>query len=280
MINAADLALGPMISDGGQGMVFELTDDDTRVLKQYKAGVTVDPDGLVALADWRAGLAGKDLAVIDQHTAWPEQVVAFDDGTHGFLMRKAPASFWHVVEGARVPRDLTYAVSQDAARFVGLRPASPGEAVAVVFQLATVFDVFHRNGVAYGDLSSRNLLWTGGSRPSTLLIDCDAAGVEGAPRALQEAQTPLWDCAWDGVEGRERDEYKLALLFLRLYWHFEGIIGDSTPQVQVPASRPAQREVGELLGAGLWRVSLRPSAADWLPSLRELERGLRRTRAA
>jgi len=275
MITLSSLHVGPLVGSGGQGDVYELTSGPGRLLKRYRAGVAVDESGLGALVDWRGHLSPKDQSVIDKHTAWPLDVVNCEDGTYGILMNRAPLEYWHAVEGDTLPRDLSWAFMVDAARFVGLQPAPPLGAVLMMVQIATVFDVFHRNGVSYGDLSATNILWTGGSRPSVLLIDCDAAGVAGQPRALQEAQTPLWNCPWPGVEGQERDEYKLAIAFLRLFFRYEGPISDTTRNIQVPAYPPVTQDAADLLGAGLRQVSIRPAAADWLPALRQLHRGLK-----
>jgi hypothetical protein len=280
MIKLSSLRVAKLLGSGGQGDVYELSSDPGRLLKRYRTGVTVDEAGLIALVDWRKHRLPKDVAIIDKHTAWPLEVVDCEDGTFGIVMNRAPDDFWHSVEGDTLPRDISWAFMVDAARFVGLQPASPVAAVMMMVQLATVFDIFHRNGVAYGDLSAANVLWTGGGYPSVLLIDCDAAGLIGQPRALQEAQTPLWNCPWPGVEGQERDEFKLAVAFLRLFFRYEGPLSDSRRNIQIPAYPPVTRDAADLLGAGLKQVTIRPSASDWLPALRLLHRGLKARKVA
>jgi hypothetical protein len=280
MIKLSSLSVGAFLKDGGQGEVHELTSSPDQLLKRYKPGIAVDAAGLEALVAWRQGLDPRDRNVVDQFAAWPLEAVDCENGSFGIVMKRAPRQLWHVVEGDTLPRDLSWAFMEDAARFVGLQPATATAAVTIMFQIATVFEVFHRNGVVYGDLSAANVLWSGGRRPTIFVIDCDATEVIGRPRALQEAQTPLWACPWPGVTARERDEYKLALAFLRLFFHYEGPLTDSTRNIQIPATPPVTREAADLLGAGLREVSIRPAAADWLNPLRTLERGLKARKIA
>lgn len=269
----------PLGSPGGQGTVYELPDRPGWVLKRYHPGVAVSVTGLLALVGWPQSLVLRDRKVIDACTAWPAQVVDFLDDTYGFVMRRAPGRFFHEVEGVRLPRDLGWAYLADAARFVGLNAAAPAVAAALVYRIAVVFDVLHRNSVVYGDFSSGNALWSCGPRPQIFLFDCDAAHVVGQPRALLEMQTPLWDCPWDGLGGPDRDLYKLALAFLRLYFRYEGPVHTGTGAIRIPDRPAVTREVHDLMAAGLRKDSaLRPPAAHWLEALPRLDRGLRSRR--
>jgi hypothetical protein len=272
--------IGQVLSVGGQGSVYELPARPAELLKRYHSHVRVDVNGLEALVQWRATLSPRDLGIINRSTAWPVEVVNCEDGTSGFIMPRAPAEYWHTLENDTLPRDLSWAFMVDSARFVGLKPASPPAAVAVIHKLMIVFDVLHRNGICYGDLSATNVLWSGGSRPDIFVLDCDAAWIAGQPRALKDAQTMLWKCPWQGVQARERDEYKLALAFLRLFFRYEGPIDSTTRNIQLPAYPPVTREAAELLAAGLREVTNRPAASDWFEALHKLERGLKARKVA
>jgi hypothetical protein len=272
--------IGPELSVGGQGTVYELLARPGEMLKRYHPHVKVDLPGLESLVEWRSTLAPGDLAVINRSTAWPVEVVDCEDGTFGFVMPRASAQFWHTLEGETSPRDLSWAFMADSARYVGLTPASPVVAVILMHQLSIVFDVFHRNQISYGDLSAANVLWSGGNRPTIFVLDCDATQLTGRPPALKAAETMLWKCPWPGVAARERDEYKLALAFLRLYFRYEGPLDYNTRHVQLPAHPPVTREAADLLAAGLREISTRPAASDWFDALRSLERGLRARKVA
>jgi hypothetical protein len=267
--------IGPVLNVGGQGTVYELLDRPGELLKRYHSWVTVDVTGLVSLADWQSTLAAGEQARLAATTAWPIDVVDCEDGTFGIVMQRAPDAFWQVVHQDKVPRDLSWAFMADAVRFAGLRPASPVAAVIMLYQLMTVFELFHRNGVSYGDMSSTNVLWSGGNRPVVFVLDCDSAAVEGYPRALKGARTTLWGCPWPGVVARELDEYQLAVAFLRLYFRYEGPLDATTRRIQLPAQPPVPRAAADLLAAGLREVGIRPAASDWLTVLRPMERGLK-----
>lgn len=273
---------GAMIGrPGGQGTVYELVGEPNLLAKIYHAVVQLDPDGLEALVGWRRGLGRPDLAMIDQATSWPlDTLTVTEDGRLGVVIPRAPDRFFHTVNGSTIPRDISWAYLADAVRFAGLEPARPAAAARVVRQLAGVYDVFNRNGVAYGDLSHTNALWSGGARPDVYLIDCDAAAVSGHPRALVEAQTPLWDCPWPAVQGQERDLYKLALAFLRLVMRYEGPLGENVRSLTLPAHPPVTVDTADLLEAGLREAGIRPSPAAWIPVLECLEKGLRARKIA
>jgi hypothetical protein len=273
--------IGPMLGQsGGQGSVYELAGEPARLIKLYHPHIKVEMAGLDALVAWRHGLNRTDRAVIDRSTAWPQDTVEVDDGRVGIEMPRAPGKFFHIVQGKRADRNLSWAYLADATRWAGQEPAAPAVAVRVVKQLASVFDVFTRNGIAYGDLSHSNVLWSGGHRPDIYLIDCDAAWVVGGQRGLEEAQTALWTCPWPGVQGQERDAYKLALAFLRVVMRFEADLDGNVRTLDAPAHPPVTVEVVELLEAGLRERGPRPEPGRWIPALDTLERGLRARRIA
>lgn len=274
--------LGPMVGQpGGQGTVHELIGTPDRLIKIYHLPVLVDPAALEELVQWRTGLAPADRAVVERATCWPvEAVTIIEDGRLGVEIPRAPARFFHTVGGVDMPRDISWAYLADAVRFAGLEPARPAAATRIVRQLAELFDVFARTGVMYGDLSHSNLLWSGGERPDVFLIDCDAAGLIGRPRALAEAQTMLWDCPWPAVTEQERDLYKLALTALRLVMRHEGPLDPSVHTLVAPVHPPVTIDFADLLEAGLREQGARPSAQEWIPVLDRLEKGLRARKAA
>lgn len=278
-------SIGPVADtiagSGGQGQIRELTAHPHLLLKTYRPDHQPDLDALARLAAWPRGLSSKDRAVIVARTCWPARVVPDTPWGVGTLIQRAPDRFWNVVEGKRIPRDLQFAFVP-AARFSGAELLTPVGAIAMTYRYATILDVLHRGGVAYGDLNHSNLLWAGTtSRPELFLIDCDAAWLTTGPRTLTDAQTPLWLDPWthrdDGSpeEAVQRDRLKLALLFLRLYYRSLMELDASRPVIELPSDPPLTQTVADLLLAGLRRDGDRPAAADWLEPLNRLERRVR-----
>ena len=120
-----------LLGSGGQGDVYELSSDPGQTAQAVPARASPSTRRASSPSSTGAStLPPKDMAIIDKHTAWPLEVVDCEDGTYGILMNRAPQEYWHTVEGDTLPRDLSWAFMVDAARFVGLQPATPLAAVA------------------------------------------------------------------------------------------------------------------------------------------------------
>lgn len=281
MIDVAQVGtVGALVAQpGGQGSVHYLPDKPGHLLKLYGSATTVDVTALEELCRFPDRLTGADKALLSRATAWPMQVVDVGGGKVGVVLPVAPDRFFHTVEGDRKPRGLDWAFRADSCRFAGLSPASPVAAVVMMRQICQVFDLFSRHHVAYGDVSGNNLLWSGGRRPEVFFIDCDSASFVGQPRALPAAWTLLWDCPWSAAGDLEQDAYKFSLLFLRLYWHYEGTVSATSRDLILPADPPVTSEIVELLESGLKEQTSRPSPGNWAAALGRLEQALRRRAA-
>jgi hypothetical protein len=266
---------------GGQGRVHPLPDHPGWLYKRYHDTTPVDPDGLLALVEWRRQLTGRDRRIVDVRTAWPQYVVEHPGG-HGVVIRRAPARFFHVFGDEEVGTDLQFACL-DTATWGGAGPAGPRTAVAIVYRYAQVLDVLHRNGVVYGDMSHTNMLWTSAPGwPGVFVIDCDAAWLTTGPRGVPFSETPPWIDPWPNDLTAERlrrlDLFKLGQLFLRTYYHWPGKITATTTSLGLHDEPPVTRRITDLLTASLRRDrphQPRPRARDWLDPLVVLERHLR-----
>ncbi|MBO1419081.1 lipopolysaccharide kinase InaA family protein, partial [Streptomyces sp. FH025] len=233
-VEYASLALGRRLGQGGQGAVHqvlnrrinEAEDNWEVVYKEYGATVLPGLDGgaLAAMVDLLDELNDAERRWLCEKTAWPAAVVRLQGLTSGFLMRAAPDRFHFRYRSLSDPTattarlaNLEYLLNDDAyVALVGLT-VSERDRLLLLADLAATLSRLHRIGIAVGDLSPKNLLFTTAGRPECFLIDCDAMRLRGAT-VLPQAETPDWQLP----AGEERatpagDVYKLALLAVRLF---------------------------------------------------------------
>lgn len=228
------LDLGGRLGHGGQGTVHEVTnkrinesgDAWSVVYKQYNATMLPQADtgalgALVSLLDSLDATQGRWLC---EKAAWPAAVVAEGGQARGFLMRAVPDRFRFDMPGLTAKSaakqrlaTVEFLLNDDAyVAGIGLK-VSDRERVLLLADLADILSRLHRLGIAIGDLSPKNLLFTLDTRPECFLIDCDAMRLRGAS-VLPQAETPDWQIP-DGEEKatRESDMYKFGLLAIRLF---------------------------------------------------------------
>lgn len=248
----AELALGELLAEGGEGRVFEVAGTvssapqpaGARVYKQLRHPRPLAE--LSLLCELPALLAVRDEGVCRRalsSSAWPAAaVVGEHDATEalGVLMPRAPEEFWlRHRDGPSRLATLSYLTGDpdrmSVAYGVTVPPPGAPERVALVYALARVLDAWQGGAgplVVHGDLSARNVLWSLRPAPKVYVLDCDGAlvgqrhasgggtgpGDPGAPRPLR-AVTPNWDdpslppgC----LPGAASDRYVLGLVFLRL----------------------------------------------------------------
>ena len=236
-----------------------------------------DIANLTALVEFRSALDARRRAVLDDAAAWPLRLVTRGGLVCGFVMQLIPPEFfgqqllpsgrtiqlpvksqWLVVEPAKA----------DAAGIAVPRADDLPARLVLCAKLAHVFGVLHRAGVVYGDLSLNNVMYSAGSPPRVMLVDCDAAQAVGAAR-IGQAHTDDWtppECVSGGsAQDAETDRYKLALFILRVL----------TPGPHASQSVDPTRAVGVLdlegnsmLSAGVSADrSRRPTAKEWFDYL-------------
>ncbi|HWG22623.1 hypothetical protein [Actinospica sp.] len=237
-VHLAGLNLGDRLGQGGQGTVHHVTNrriNETGeawsvVYKEYNAAMQPKLDSaalgsLVALLDALDAAQGRWLC---EKAAWPAAVVEESGQAQGFLMRAVPDRFRILVpgltaksSGARRLATVEFLLNEDAyVAGIGLR-VSDKDRVLLLADLADMLTRLHRLGIAVGDLSPKNLLFTldntPGQRPECFLIDCDAMRLRGAS-VLPQAETPDWQVPDDEEKAtRESDMYKFGLLAIRLF---------------------------------------------------------------
>ncbi|MFF4407596.1 hypothetical protein [Streptomyces sp. NPDC001404] len=273
------LALGRQLGRGGQGTVYEVTNKRINqadgggwdvAYKEYTATVLPDLDAaaLASQVDLLGELDAAEGRWLCDKTAWPAVVVEREGQACGFLMRAVPDRFrfaYQSLAGTTVQTrrlaNLEYLLNDDTyVAGVGLT-ISERDRLLLLADLAAALARLHRIGIAVGDLSPKNLLFTTDPKPECFLIDCDAMRLRGAT-VLPQAETPDWRIpAGEESATRTSDIYKLTLLAIRLFAR-DQTAADPTA---LAAISPA---LGDLAHAGLTTdPARRPAPTAWAEQL-------------
>jgi hypothetical protein len=307
-VRLADLRVGELLAEGGEGRVFELPLQPHLVLKAFRRPASrVFLEDLVA---WPAVLGHSELAArVRAAAAWPDTVVLDDfGGAAGLLLPRSPRRFaLRHRDGTTRLASLSYLTADPEHRAVayGLRlppPVSP-ERLGLVYALARLLQVFECAApmVGHGDLSTKNVLWSLQRGPEVFVLDCDNCERYGpqcqplGPAERRRAMTPNWDdpaVASGRNPSLSSDRYSLALIFLRVVGAANFPIqarqreGDTVAvDFAVPPAEFGQALLGP--GAPVWQLcerglsvadpAARPPASAWVA---ELERVLENMGAA
>ncbi|MGL4550295.1 MAG: hypothetical protein ACRC33_03835, partial [Gemmataceae bacterium] len=188
--------LGPLLSEGGEGKVYDVAGAPGVAAKLYKQ--RRDDAKLRAMV----GLHTPDLARV---AAWPSSLLRLDGAVAGFLMPK--------VAGHRP----LHALYSPASRRVAFPRADWGDLMLAARNTAAAAAVAHRHAVVIGDVNQSNVLVS--EAADAVLIDCDSFQVRAAGRVFTsdvgiDLFTPpeLQGRSLRGVERTERhDGFGLAV---------------------------------------------------------------------
>ncbi|NYD71022.1 hypothetical protein [Herbiconiux flava] len=238
---------------------------------------------LVAL---RWALDARERGMLDAVAAWPLAVVEGDGGgVVGCLVPLAAHPFYYVPaddpEHRKVTQNAKWLISAPKrARRAGAAAVPERDVVAratVLARVSLLLEVLHRNGVVFGDLSERSVLFGAGEVASAFVVGCEGAAFAGegvlqrnsAGWAAPSASSDFDLSREPSVQSVETDRYKLGLLVLRVL----APAGDGLDRSR-DASRaagvldePGQRMLDRALGDD---PAARPTAADWYGYLRGL----------
>ncbi|MER5635890.1 hypothetical protein ABT095_02905 [Kitasatospora sp. NPDC002227] len=275
-VDRASLSLGGQLGRGGQGTVHLVRNKrinrsapdggwevvykeyDELTLPQLNAGALTTA---VALLD---GLGSAKTRWLCEKTAWPLAVVQREGQACGFLMRAAPDRFRFTLRaltgaptGPERLATVEYLLNDDSyVQGIGLT-VSDRDRLLLLADLAHTLEQLHRLGVAVGDVSPKNLLFSLAPEPECFLIDCDGVRLRGTT-LLPQVETPDWQLP----PGEERatpagDVHKLGLLAVRLFARHQ----TSTDPAALTRVSPA---LGDLARASLHSdPARRPGAAVW-----------------
>jgi len=264
------LELGDRLGSGGQGSVHQvrnrkINDRWAVAYKEYNAAAqdAADIDALTAMVELIPALPSSTAEWLCTMAAWPAALVERQGRITGFLMRTVPDEFYFDYRGfdGKATHKLTTAeflLNNDSyARSIGLR-VDERQRLRLLADLAAKLSRLHTLGIAVGDLSPKNLLFTAGARPSCFLIDCDAMRINGRS-VLPQAETPDWQVPAGEEKGTpSSDAYKLALLAVRVFAR------DQTSRDPAVLPAAAEPKLAELARAALsGQAGDRPPPGEW-----------------
>jgi hypothetical protein len=200
----------------------------------------------------------------------------------GCLVPLAAHPFYYVPaddpEHRKVTQNAKWLISAPKrARRAGAAAVSERDVVAratVLARVSLLLEVLHRNGVVFGDLSKRSVLFGAGEVASAFVVGCEGAAFAG--EGVLQRNSAGWAAPSSSdvelsrepsVQSVETDRYKLGLLVLRVI----APAGDGLDR-----SRDASRAAGVLDEQGQRMLdralgddpAARPTAADWYGYLR------------
>ena len=241
MVNWRELALprsalGVVVplGHGGQGTLYRVPDFHLPevpvplVYKEYRQpGPPVAPQGIANIISLRSPLAQAQLPWFDSHLIWPLRIVADDrEGTHatvsGIVMRLIPTAFYETVnlgtERRRAPREARF-LFYDRATASRHEIEFPEWSARLLLcqRLAYLIAFLHNNGIVFGDISSRNVLYCLSPTPDVLLVDCDAVRKVGSAAVVAQGHAPDF-MPPDPYEPQSimTDLFKLGLFIVRV----------------------------------------------------------------
>jgi serine/threonine protein kinase len=192
--------------------------------------------------------------------------------TVGIVMPLIPDSFiqdWVVPQTGTQkssPREFQFLFIPPAtATYLGFPVVSVDERFAICASFARALHFLHHRNIVFGDISSKNGLWSVSSgKAEVMLVDCDAVRVAGQQSAVPALNSPDWFPP--SSERRSltiwTDRYKFGLFVLRALKPGDGVSTKVDPEW-----------VADVLDAGgmsLLRAALssnrdeRPTLAEWV----------------
>jgi eukaryotic-like serine/threonine-protein kinase len=190
------------LDEGNEGIIYE-TDRTIRglgtaVYKEYKPEVLaslIEPALERAVSLFRS-LSRQEATSLLDRAAWPMALIQDSGKTTGFLMPKVPDRFFMTLmlpSGAveRVISGFQYLLDPD--NILRNRRININDYTRYLLLDAVVTNLsyLHDLGVAVGDFSHKNLLFSLDGRPTCYFVDCDTMLLGGAS-PLPQRETPGW----------------------------------------------------------------------------------------
>jgi len=234
------------------------------VYKEYKPQVasSVDVAVLESMPTYLEGLPANDALELLTLVAWPCRTVEGAGKVLGFVMPAIPSHFFLEMKkagglstGLGEFQHLLNGNDFLARREINLTDQHRYELIG---ELAAALAVFHRHGIAVGDISPKNLLFSLAPHTRVYFIDCDAMRFRGRS-VTQQLETPDWEVPiGEELATPESDRFKLGLMALRL------LVSDQTTRDITQLPRTVPQAVADLITQSLSATpSQRPTPTRW-----------------
>jgi hypothetical protein len=273
-VDEATIGVGEELGSGGQGTVYRVDGQPGLVFKRYKV-TGADPDALKILVELPGQLQPSERDRLHARTAWPLARVYSKGQLSGFLMREIPERFAAASDaGGMKLRELQYLVYPRKPLWGQIVPpggVSAQTRLEVAREFTHLVSLLHGKALIVGDVSIRNVMWTGtdGAPATIFLIDCDGIRKLGSRPVLTQAETLDWNDPQMPASGPnlDTDRYKLALLVGRVL-SVSAYLRPGEPLLPVPGvpSRIATR-VTEAWQRAAGPLGSRPDPAQWAMAL-------------
>lgn len=254
---------GPELGAGGQGWVYRVPGQpEPTAYKKYKDPGRANPDALLALIDLPDTLEMSQRDRLHGQTAWPLTRVYDQARLSGFLMREIPAQYMGPnTAGKSILRVLEFLLYQPRPMWGGIIPAAGVDVqtrIEVAREFSALMALLHAKALVVGDVSMRNVLWTGADgEPATIfLIDCDGIRQVGKAPVMPQPETPDWNDPDQSPSGPDldSDRYKLALLVGRVL-SCQAYIHPGKDSLSLPPDLPDRMRTRV---ESLWQQAARP----------------------
>jgi hypothetical protein len=286
------LSISDKLGDGGEGEVFRVSNHSGQVLKLFKDAVRheLNETGLIDTVGLLSSMDAADRKFIESRSVWPSTVVRDNGVFVGFLMPILPQNYFvkhgqrgNPVDGMNDWNKLTF--RKEWCQNPNLESSSPSlwyptgksqdnlndvekekqlTLLRLLHDAARIFDVLHRYDIVVGDVSGRNILWSGNVGDTAMLIDCDGCRLENSVGVTRAKQSPEWfDPSLSGPTNIQSDLYKLAVAIYRGY--FSDGLGLPSGN-KVPLVSKTDRVIFDLSERGVGNLN-RPVASEWIEAL-------------
>ena len=197
--------------------------------------------------------------------AWPVNIVNDGGRAVGFLMPPISSEFRVrpvLPSGKRddVEAELQHLLNPDEFLVRRGLTVTLADKFQILRETADLLLWLHGEGIAVGDLSAKNVLYSVNPYPRTFLIDCDSMALQGESVGDQ-LETPGWDVrsvSQEPLGTAHSDAYKFGLIALRL------LAGDQFTRDPMRAPDLVPRDVRDLIVRSLSsRPDQRPGLYEW-----------------